>query len=348
MRRILSIALLALLCLSLRTHASTLQVRVVEIQDGKTIIVENTGRRMKVILKAADAPEMDQPVGSLARQHLSDLILGKQVAVELAGMDYGSRYFIARVFSGEVDISLQMIRDGVAWYDRQYEKEMSDVERQLYRESEEAARLERRGIWQDPRPVPPWEWRQQASKSAQKTSQPVTTPVSATKRATPIIREDAGWPMFSPSGAPFSVRMPGGGKHFSSSVTLPEGQTISLNFYGVNHLKIGYIALWASGPAGDATLDTLFNQMQEILNQGSATRGLSCEFTRKKDVSFNGYIGRRYVVQGCYYHGGIRLYYKMEGKTLKACMVGVLGEDANDPSINQFLESFVINEGAKK
>jgi endonuclease YncB( thermonuclease family) len=345
MKRTLAITLLAVLCLSLRANAKTLLVSVVEVQDGKTIIVENAGRRIKVILKGADAPELDQPVGDVARQHLSDLILGKQVSVEFTGMDYGSRYFIAKVFSGEVDVSLQMIRDGAAWYDRRYEREMNDVERHLYAESEQAARTERRGIWQEPQPVPPWEWRQ--AKNARQNSRPAT-PAPVARKSPSIIREDTPWPVFSPSGAPFSVRMPGGGKQYSTEVRLPDGETINADFYGVSHLKIGYIAIWASGPSGDITLDTLFDQMLDRLNRASSAGGLLCEFTRKKDTAFNGYIGRRYVVQGCYYHGGIRLYYKIEGKTLKACLVGVMGEDPSDPSINQFLESFVINEGAKK
>jgi hypothetical protein len=152
--------------------------------------------------------------------------------------------------------------------------------------------------------------------------------------------------MFSPSGAPFTVRMPGGGQQYSTEIRLPQGDKINANFYGVSHLKIGYVAVWASGPSGDTTLDMLFDRMLDNLNRVSATHGLLCEFTRKKDTTFNGYIGRRYIVNGCYYHGGIRLYFKVEGKTLMACLVGVMGENPNDPSINEFLESFVINEGA--
>lgn len=344
MRRTLALALLSVLCLPFQADAKTLLASVVEVQDGRTIIVENIGRRIKVILKGADAPELDQPMGDVARQHLSQLILGKQVSVELTGMDSRSRYFIAKVFSAGTDVSLQMIRDGAAWYDRQYEKDMNDVERRLYAESEQAARTEGRGIWQDPQAVPPWEWRQ--AKSAQQQNQ-FATPAPVTRKPAPVIREDKPWPILSPSGAPFSLRMPGGGRQYSTEIRLPEGDKINVNIYGVSHLKIEYITMWASGPKGDATLDMLFDHMLTKLNQSAASRGLSCEFTRKKDTTFNGYIGRRYIVQDCFVHGGIRLYYKIEGKTLKVCLVGVLGVDSNDPSINQFLESFVINEGAK-
>lgn len=348
MGRTLAIALLIVFCLSLPTHADTLQVMVVEVQDGKTIIVENTGRRIKVVLKGADAPELGQPLGDVARQHLSNLILGKQVAVEFTGMAYGS-HFVAKVFSGDVDINLQMVRDGAAWYDKQYEKDMSEVDRRLYAESEQAARNEHRGIWQDPNPTPPWEWRR--AKAAPQTAAPQkTAPVVSTPmtRKSPVVsREDSAWPILSPEGAPFSVRMPGGGQQYSTAIRLPEGQNINANVYWVRHLKIAYIAEWASVPAQPEAIPKLFDKMLEYLNGASAASGLSCEFKREKDTTFNGYTGRRYIVEGCYYHGGIRLYYKVEGKTLKSCMVGVLGEDPNDPSINEFLESFVIREAAK-
>jgi endonuclease YncB( thermonuclease family) len=355
MRRILFAAFLALFCFSPLAHADTLQVKVMEVQDGRTIVVENTGRRMKVILKGADAPELDQPMGDVARQHLADLILGKQVGVEFTGMDYGSHFFFARVFSGGADVSLQMIRDGVAWYDHQFEKELNETERTLYAESEKAARSERRGVWQDSQPVPPWEWRQAKSSrpvnqpAAAAAAAPVVIPAVAERKSTPrvVVKENGQWPVFSPSGAPFSVRMPAG-KQFSVAIKLPDGEMVDVNIYWVNHLKIGYIAMWASGPRGDDTIQTLFEDMQDRLNKLAAKGGAPCEFKLQKDTSLNGFAGRRYNVSGCFMHGGIRLYLKPEGKTLKMCMIGVLGVDENDPSINEFLESFTIQERAGK
>ena len=226
---------------------------------------------------------------------------------------------------------------------------MIEIDRRLYAESEQAARNEHRGIWQDPNPTPPWEWRRAKAapqKSAPQNSQPeVSAPAARKPRV--VSRDDSAWPVLSPSGAPFSVRMPGGGQQYSAAIQLPEGETINANIYWVRHLKIAYIAEWASVPAKPEAIPTLFDKMLEYLNRASASSGLSCEFKREKDTIFNGYTGRRYTVEGCYYHGGIRLYYKIEGKTLKSCMVGVLGEDPNDPSINEFLASFAIREAAK-
>src|SRR2546423_14314051 len=87
--RISGSLLLLLLSTLLVPHpatASELQCKVVEVSSGDTISVVNGSGPMVVRLKAIDAPEMDQPWGDVARQHLSDLVLGKTVIVRLTGL----------------------------------------------------------------------------------------------------------------------------------------------------------------------------------------------------------------------------------------------------------------------
>ena len=40
-----------------------------------------------------------------------------------------------------------------------YSREQSEVDQVLYEAAEDQARAERVGLWRDPDPVPPWEWR---------------------------------------------------------------------------------------------------------------------------------------------------------------------------------------------
>jgi endonuclease YncB( thermonuclease family) len=361
MKRLVVIALLLLFCHALSAHASTLQGLVREVNDGKTITVENTGRLIRVALKGMDAPEKDQPYGDVAIQHLSGLILNRPVTVELTGLGAGS-LLIGRVICEERDIALQMIRDGVAWFDRSYGHDLREAERRLYADSEQAARNEHRGIWQDSSPVPPWEWRQ--AKAAKPKSE-VNVAVSAAKKS-PVVNRDASGktpqsysassytrtnaaraeapkrPVFSPPGAPFSIRMPSGGQNFAAQISVPEGQPIDAHFYWVHHLKIGYIALWASGPSQGQAISALFDRALDALNKAAEAHDLPCEFFQMKDTAMNGYVGRRYKVRGCYFQGGLRYYFKTEGKTLKVRIVGVMSEIPDDPSINQFLESLEI------
>jgi endonuclease YncB( thermonuclease family) len=42
---------------------------------------------------------------------------------------------------------------------RHYAHEQSPADRVLYKDAENRAREKRLGLWRDPNPVPPWEWR---------------------------------------------------------------------------------------------------------------------------------------------------------------------------------------------
>jgi endonuclease YncB( thermonuclease family) len=54
------------------------------------------------------------------------------------------------------DINEQLVREGQCWWYRQYAPR---DERLAHAEA--WARAERRGVWTDPNPTPPWIWRKQ-------------------------------------------------------------------------------------------------------------------------------------------------------------------------------------------
>ena len=328
MKYFVCVALLTVLYCALPVKANTLRAIVVEVSDGKTIWVENTGRRIKVVLKAAESPEKDQPYADVARQHLAGFVLNHQVTVEYTGLGEGA-LLIARVFCDDRDIGLQMIRDGVAWFDRSYESELGA---QVQRRADSSNR------------------RTDAAASAASKRAVAANETSAAKTATastltkPKAKTDAGkWPLFSPSDNLFSIRMPGGAREFSAEVDVPRGRSINATFRWVHHLKIAYLTVWATGPYQNEIISTLFDRTVDALNDAAASHGLSCEFFQEKDTSMSGYAGRQYRVRGCYLNGAIRNYFKIEGKTLKVIYVGVLSEIPDDPAVREFLESFTIN-----
>jgi endonuclease YncB( thermonuclease family) len=53
-----------------------------------------------------------------------------------------------------VHANAEMVRSGLAWVYRQYAKNF-----EYLFPLEKAARESRVGLWIDPRPTPPWEWR---------------------------------------------------------------------------------------------------------------------------------------------------------------------------------------------
>lgn len=105
--------------------AGTLFGTVTEIHDGDTITIICLKRPLQVHLMGIVAPEKEQAYADVARQHLSDLILNKQVVVEYSGLG-DKALIVGRVFLKETDVGAQMIRDGVAWYDKPYDTILSE------------------------------------------------------------------------------------------------------------------------------------------------------------------------------------------------------------------------------
>jgi hypothetical protein len=66
------------------------------------------------------------------------------------------------VINGD-DANLEQIRAGLAWHYKRYESEQSLTDRQTYAEAEGTARAQRREIWREANPVPPWEFRHHAT-----------------------------------------------------------------------------------------------------------------------------------------------------------------------------------------
>ena len=146
------------LCFSF-AHAETLTGEVVKIADGDTLTILDASRQQhKIRLSGIDAPERKQAFGTVSRQHLASLAFGKAVTVDRYKRD---RYqgIIGMVLVDGRDVNLEQLRAGLAWHYKHYEREQPPDERSLYAEAEEAASLSRIGLWRDPSPIPPWDFR---------------------------------------------------------------------------------------------------------------------------------------------------------------------------------------------
>ncbi|WP_437230224.1 thermonuclease family protein [Planctomicrobium sp. SH661] len=126
--------------------------KVVGVTDGDTVRILIGTEEVKVRLEGIDAPESKQAFGTKAKQHLSDLIFDKEIELRVTGTDRYGRT-IGKIFVGETDVNLQMIRDGMAWHYTQFNAEEAFAVAQA--EAKEAGR----GLWADPAAVPPWEYR---------------------------------------------------------------------------------------------------------------------------------------------------------------------------------------------
>jgi micrococcal nuclease len=123
------------------------------VSDGDTIDVLREGRAVRVRLEGIDTPERGQPFGTRAKQFTSDLVFGKTVAVQVKGTDQYGRILGEVILPDGRSLNRELVRNGYAWWYRRYSDD--PVLQQL----EEEARRERRGLWRDQNPIPPWEFR---------------------------------------------------------------------------------------------------------------------------------------------------------------------------------------------
>jgi len=56
-------------------------------------------------------------------------------------------------------VGLEQIQAGLAWSYRAYATEQSPEDGDRYERAEQDAKAKKVGLWRDPDPVPPWEWR---------------------------------------------------------------------------------------------------------------------------------------------------------------------------------------------
>jgi len=134
--------------------AGELGGRVVSVHDGDTLTVLVSQKQIKVRLLDIDAPESKQPFGTRSRQSLGEICAGKPAQVDDRGEDRYGRT-LGRVSCAGVDANAEQVRRAMAWVYERYAPKDSP----LYKLQREA-RLDRRGLWAQDSPVPPWEWRE--------------------------------------------------------------------------------------------------------------------------------------------------------------------------------------------
>lgn len=155
-----------LLLATCAVHAETVIGRLVGVADGDTLTVLDADYvQHKIRLAGIDAPEKKQPFGNRSKQSLSDLAFDKMVTVETTKRDrYGRQ--IGKVLVNGRDVNLIQVEQGMAWFYREYQREQSRNDRKLYESAEDAAKAQRRGLWLDPEPVAPWDFRKNKRKNS--------------------------------------------------------------------------------------------------------------------------------------------------------------------------------------
>jgi micrococcal nuclease len=136
--------------------------KVIRVIDGDTLVLLVEGEQgkpeeVRVRLEGIDCPESGQPWSKRAKQELSDLVLNQTAKVWTIGEDrYGRK--LGRVYVGTddkpLDVNITLVARGLAWHFKRYSDDEDLAEAEI------AARRERKGLWADPSPVAPWDWRE--------------------------------------------------------------------------------------------------------------------------------------------------------------------------------------------
>lgn len=125
-----------------------------ELIDGKTVVVALPTGKVTVELPYVDVPEQDQPLYQTVRDHLKNLIVGKQVSFRLGGFS-GSR-MVGELQLNGTDVGQQMLRDGAAWHIPREKSGQNAAGFNAYSAAETLARNEKLGVWSIAGLKAPW------------------------------------------------------------------------------------------------------------------------------------------------------------------------------------------------
>jgi endonuclease YncB( thermonuclease family) len=156
MKRLLTFALALTAGLA---SSATPEGHVVGVADGDTITLLDAAKQQhKIRLSGIDAPESHQAFGQKSKANLSALVFNRLVVAQCTKTDKYRRE-ICKVLVGGVDINLEQVKAGMAWWYRHYANEQSRQDQETYEAAEFNAKIRRLGLWADKNPTPPWEWR---------------------------------------------------------------------------------------------------------------------------------------------------------------------------------------------
>lgn len=139
----------------------TFNAQVIAVTDGDTVRVQlaSNNEVIRVRFGGIDTPETNQRHGAEATEALEKMVDGKTVRVELTGKRSGSR-MIGEIFvpasdnSPEIDVSMEMVKAGHAWFFWQFANENLTRAEQLG-QAELEAKFNRRGLFAADDPIYP-------------------------------------------------------------------------------------------------------------------------------------------------------------------------------------------------
>ena len=146
-RIVLVLAQALIPCLALADFSA----RDISVVDSQTIRVLNGKRIVTVRLYGIDCPAKKQPYGKQAKKALRQLVFGKIVTIQgKTPARKGPLVAVVLTQDGR-EVNRELVQAGWCWADDEYSTD--------YVKEMQEAREARRGLWQDPNPIRPEDWR---------------------------------------------------------------------------------------------------------------------------------------------------------------------------------------------
>ena len=160
-RKALFLSLFLIFLLIIPSLAWAWSGMVVGVTDGDTIkVMGSHNKQVRIRLYGIDCPEKSQAFGKRAKQFTSKLVYGKVVEVEVMDTDRYGRT-VAMIYADKILLNEELLKAGLAWV---YYKYCHELVCHAWADYQFAAKLDKRGLWSDPDPIPPWEFRRKRRK----------------------------------------------------------------------------------------------------------------------------------------------------------------------------------------
>lgn len=146
-----------------RAQPSSFTGKVIHVNDGDTVVaLDSSMQKIKVRLANIDAPESGhgtcrpgQPWSSQSTAFVSRLLKGRTVQFQCSQLDRYQRS-ICDVLVDGTTANRAVVAAGLAWANRAHPSYLKDPG---VAQAERDAASAKRGLWQDPAALAPWEWR---------------------------------------------------------------------------------------------------------------------------------------------------------------------------------------------
>jgi micrococcal nuclease len=127
--------------------------RVITVHEGDRLTIHHDGRSETIYLKGIDCPEPKQPYAKQAKHAAAAYVESRDVVVRGLTRDKQGRVSAEVLLHDGRNVGRELLKEGLAWWQRSASSDAS------LGGLEELARAERKGLWSEPNPVPPWKWK---------------------------------------------------------------------------------------------------------------------------------------------------------------------------------------------